>query len=96
MQEMQKILVQSLGQKDPLEEEMATHSSIFAWEIPWTEEPGGSQSTWLQRVGRDWVSMQDRAHLNSEHKYKLLKYSKIFVYKLILFTEKVSRQWVTL
>ena len=36
--------VQFLGQEDPLEEEMATHSSIFAWEIPWTEEPGGLQS----------------------------------------------------
>ena len=37
----QEIWVQSLGQEDPLEEEMATHSSILAWEIPWTEEPGG-------------------------------------------------------
>ena len=45
--------VQSLGQEDPLEEEMATHSSIFAWEIPWTEKPGGSQSMWSQRVGHD-------------------------------------------
>ena len=36
--------VQSLGREDPLEEEMATHSSILAWEIPWTEEPGGLQS----------------------------------------------------
>ena len=42
-----------LGQKDPLEEEMATHSSILAWRIPWTEEPGGLQSTGLQRVGHD-------------------------------------------
>ena len=43
--------VQSLGWEDPLEESMATHSSILAWEIPWTEEPGGLQSTGLQRVG---------------------------------------------
>ena len=42
--------VQSLGQEDPLEKEMATHSSILAWRIPWTEEPGGLQSTGLQRV----------------------------------------------
>ena len=42
--------VQSLGWEDPLEENMATHSSILAWEIPWTEEPGGLQSTGLQRV----------------------------------------------
>ena len=41
---MQETLVQSLGQENPLEEEMATHISILAWEIPWTEEPGGLQS----------------------------------------------------
>ena len=45
--------VRSLGQKDPLEKEMAHHSSILAWKIPWTEEPGGLQSTGLQRVGND-------------------------------------------
>ena len=44
---------QSLDQEDPLEEEMATHSSIFAREIPWTEEPGGLQSMGLQRVRND-------------------------------------------
>ena len=43
--------VRSLGREDPLEEEMATRSSILAWEIPWTEEPGGLQSTGSQRVG---------------------------------------------
>ena len=48
---MQKTWVQSMGQEDPLEEEMATHSSFLAWRIPWTEEPGGLQSTGLQRVG---------------------------------------------
>ena len=42
-----------LGQKDPLEEVIATHSSIPAWRIPWTEEPGGLQSTGSQRVGHD-------------------------------------------
>ena len=41
---MREMLVQSLGREDPLEKEMATHSSILAWEIPWTEEPGGQQS----------------------------------------------------
>ena len=45
--------VKSLGQKDPLEKEMATHSSILAWRIPWMEELGGLQSTGLQRVGHD-------------------------------------------
>ena len=43
--------VQSLGQEDPLEEGMTTHSSIHAWRIPWIEEPGGLQSIGLQRVG---------------------------------------------
>ena len=53
---MQKTLetrIQSLGQEDPLEEEMATHSSIFAWGSPWTKGPGGLQSTGSQRVGHD-------------------------------------------
>ena len=50
---MQETGVQSLGWEDPLEKEMATHSSILAWRIPWTEEPGGLQSTGLQRVGHD-------------------------------------------
>ena len=44
MQEMQEMRVQSLGWGDPLEEEMATHSNILAWKIPWTEDPGGQQS----------------------------------------------------
>ena len=55
---MQETQVQSLGWEDPLEEEMATHSSILAWEIPWTEEPGGLQSMGSQRVGYDLVTKQ--------------------------------------
>ena len=50
---MQQTWVRFLGQEDPLEKEMATHSSILAWRIPWTEEPGGLQSTGSQRVGHD-------------------------------------------
>ena len=53
MQETQEMQVQSLGREDPLEEEMATYSSIFAWRIPWAEEPGGLQSVGSQRVGHD-------------------------------------------
>ena len=49
----QESWVQSLGQKDSLEKEMATHSSILAWEITWTEEPGGLQSIGSQRVRHD-------------------------------------------
>ena len=54
MQETQETWVQSLGGEDPLKEEMAIHSSILFWRIPWTEEPGGLQSTGLQRVRHDW------------------------------------------
>ena len=55
---MQETWVQSLGREDPLEEEMATYCSILAWEIPWTEEPGGLQPMGLQRV---------RHHVTTEH-----------------------------
>ena len=50
---MQETRVQSLGQEDLLEKEMATHSSSLAWKIPWTEEPGGLPSMGSQRVGHD-------------------------------------------
>ena len=50
---MQKVRVLSLGQEDPLEEEMATHFSILAWKIPWMEEPGGLQFIGLQKVRHD-------------------------------------------
>ena len=50
---MRETQVQSLGQEDPLEKKMATHSSILAWKIPWTEEPGRLQSMGSQRVGHD-------------------------------------------
>ena len=50
---MQETRVQSLDQEGPLEKEVATHSSVLAWRIPWTEEPGGPQSMVLQRVGLD-------------------------------------------
>ena len=50
---MQETQVRSLGQEDPLEKEMAPHSRILTWKIPWTEEPGGLQSMGWQRVGHD-------------------------------------------
>ena len=53
---MQEIWVQSLGQEDPLEKEMATHSSILAWRSLRAEEPGGLQSIWSQRAGHNWVT----------------------------------------
>ena len=56
---MQEAWVRSLGWEDPLEKGMATHSSVLAWRIPWTEEPGRLQSMGWQRVGHDW---NDLAH----------------------------------
>ena len=53
MQETQETRIQSLGWEDPLEEEMATHSSLPAWKIPWTEEPGGLQSMGSKIVEQD-------------------------------------------
>ena len=59
---MQEMWVRSLGQEDPLEEGMATHSSILAWGIPWTEEPGRLQSMGSQRVGHNWATNTQRPH----------------------------------
>ena len=79
--------VPSLGQEDPLEKEMAAHSSILAEKIPWTEEPGGLQPMLLQRVGHDWtpehMAMGKEemiwpetetlfCYLNHSHKFKFL------------------------
>ena len=56
MQEIQKTQIQFLGWKDPLEKEMATHSNILVWKIPWPEEPGGLESIGSQRVRQDWAT----------------------------------------
>ena len=53
---VQETRVQSLGWEDPLEKEMATHSSVLAWKIPWTGKPSGLQPLGLQRVGHDWAT----------------------------------------
>jgi len=60
---IQETQVQFLGQEDPLEKGMVTHSSIVAWRIPWTEEPGGLQSMGLQRVGNNLVTNTHRDDL---------------------------------
>ena len=60
MQEMEEMRVRSLGGEDPLEEEIATHSSILAWEIPWTKESDTLQSIVLQRVGHSWETKQQQ------------------------------------
>ena len=64
MQETQEMWVKSLGQEDPLEKETATHSSILAWKIPWTEEPGGLQSIGSQIDTTE--RMHARAHTHTE------------------------------
>jgi len=60
MQEMKEMQVQSLGWEDPLEEGLTTHSSVLAWRIPWTEEPGRLQSMGSQRVGHDLVKNNNK------------------------------------
>ena len=71
---MQEMEVWSLGQEDPLEKEMAAHFSILAWEIPWTEKPGGLQSVGLQRVKHNFMN-EHKAHTHHmciyTHKYIL-------------------------
>ena len=66
---MRETWVRSLGQEYPLEKEMATHSSILAWKIPWTEEPGGLLSTGSQRFGHDRATSLSLCWLS---KYRLL------------------------
>ena len=63
---VQKTSVQSLGWEDPLEKGMATHFSIPAWKISWTEEPGRLQSVGSQRVGHDWASTTYLLDLHSD------------------------------
>ena len=72
MQETREMQIQPLGQKDPLEEKVATHSCILAGKIPWTEEPGGLQSIGLQRVGHDSVCPCMQRSLELKEAYQSL------------------------
>ena len=83
----QETQVLSLGQKYPLEKEMETHSNILAWEIPWTEEPGGLQSMESQRVGHDLVKQHQhmlisRVTTKTRVKFCLLMERKDFFFFL--------------
>ena len=69
---MQEIRVQSLDQEDPLEKEMATHSSILAWRIPWTEEPGRLHSMGSQRAEHDWTTKTHIYKLKGKGHFKKL------------------------
>ena len=81
---MQETGVWSLGQEDPLEEEMATHPSALVWKIPWTEEPGGLWSIGLQRVRHNWAQA---------HTYMCIC-KPLLVWKVfILNSPSISQQW---
>ena len=73
MQETEETHIQSLGWEDPLEKEMATHSSVLAWEIPWTEEPGRLQSMELQK--------SQTRYNNNKNFYKVLKKKQMHTLK---------------
>ena len=73
--ETQETWVWSLDQEDPLEKEIATHSTILAWEIPWTEEPGGVQGKGLWSVEHDWATKHTYKSL-----VKLIRYHKAHIF----------------
>ena len=81
---------QSLGQEDTLEEGLATHSSILAWEIPWTEEPGGLQSKGSQRVGHIWSNLGQMNHVIPELLCFPLFFLHVSLLCRILFTERTA------
>ena len=83
---MQETRVQFLGQEDPLEKEMSTHSSILAWRIPWTEEPSGLQSTGSQRVGGDW---------ETEHTCNLTTCANSWTSLVAQTVKRLSTRWET-
>ena len=85
MQETQEMRSQSLGQEDPLEREMATHSSILAWRILWTEESGGLQSMGLQRIRHDWTT---------EHMFALSYSEHVFYPCEILIVIQIGTAWL--
>ena len=93
---MQETQVRSLGWEDPLEKEMATHSSIPAWRIPWTEEPGGLQSTGSQRVRHDWatyITIYMKYHLQQKKILTFLKFSFNFTYRIHCSFVKLTVIW---
>ena len=93
---MQETQVQSLGWEDPLEKRMATHSSILAWEIPWTEEPSGLQSMGLQRLGHNLATKLPPASRSSLLNTLSLKTKKKKTFPLSIlmkfFKEKYSQR----
>ena len=96
---MQEMLVRTLGQEDSLQKEMVTHSSILAWKIPWTEEPGGLQFTWLQRAGHNWASMHActknySKNMTNGKETKTKKWGKWKVFKWVAtYAKPVFLRW---
>ena len=90
LQVMQEIWVQSLGREDTLEECLATHSSILAWEIPWTEEPGGLQSIGSQRVRYNWSNLGQMDHVTPEPLCFPLFFLHVSLLYGILSTERTA------
>ena len=86
---MQETQVWSLGWEDPLEKEMATHSSVLAWRIPWTEEPGGLQSMGSQRVRHDWATSLSFYAYN----YRSLGLVLIFYFIFVLMALCIYFSW---
>ena len=90
---MQEIQVWSLGQEDPLLKGMANHSSILAWRIPWTKEPGGLQSMESQRVGYDWATNTHTQSLWKVLELTILQSSKNlkeeYYYFFIIYTQNI-------
>ena len=92
---MQETRVWSLGGKDLLEKTMATHSSILAWEIPWTEEPGGLKSMGSQRVRHDWAHMHARKQIFLKA-FRSLQKVKGHLKKILLFSSAGPSQTTVL
>ena len=86
-----------LGREDPLEEEMAIHPSILAWEIPWTEETGGPQSVGSQRVGHDWETIQQQKATNVPESPKTWLAKTVYGAKMMfvrkMIKSKVMYMW---
>ena len=93
---MHETWVQSLGQEDPLEKEMATHSSILAWRIPWTEEPGGLQSMGSQRVRHNWTFFtepEERVRLRPFSGRRKITLTSLWFQIRIQFLMRCSKGW---
>ena len=93
MQEMWETWVWSLGQEDSLEEGMATHFSIFAWRIPWTEEAGGLQSTEVHRVAKTQIRLKQLSTQAWKFVVKEMKYQKeVEVIKVLGINRKLKKK----